>query len=78
MANEVLQSISQDPDERARYRSRRIWLRDREHEYAVMKEEGRREAYAEYEQLLANRDAEIANMKAELANKDAELKALRS
>ena len=69
MANEMLLNISQDPNERARFRSRRIWLQDREHEQAVWKEEGRQEADAEYETLLANKDVVIAN-------KDAEIRAL--
>jgi len=69
VANEVLLSISQNPDERARFRSRRIWRQDREHEKAVWKEEVR----AEYEPLLASKDAEIASKDAALANKDAAL-----
>ena len=77
MANEVLLNISQDPNERARFRSRRIWLQDREHEQAVWKEEGRlegrQEVGAEYESLLENKDAEIASKDAEIANKDSEI-----
>ena len=69
VATEVLQSISQNPDERARYRSRRIWQRDREHDEAVARNEVRRE----YEPLLAKKDAEIAKKDAEIAKKDAEI-----
>ena len=69
VANEVLLNISQNPDERARFRSRRIWLQDREHEQAVWTEEVR----AEYEPLLANKDAEIASHKAEIASNKAEI-----
>ena len=36
VANETLWNISQSPEERARFRSRRIWLQDREHDQAVM------------------------------------------
>ena len=69
MANEVLQGISQNPDERALFRSRRIWLQDREHEHAVWKEEGRQEgrlesrqeASTEYESLIADKDAKLAD-----------------
>jgi len=89
VANETLQNISQSPQERAHFRSRRIWLQDREHEQAVWKEEGfeegREETRAEYEPLIASKDSEIASVKAELtskdtelANKDAELAALRA
>ena len=70
MANETLQHISQNPDERARYRSRRIWLQDREHEHAVWTDEVR----AEYEPIIA----ELASKNAELVSKDAELAALRA
>ena len=66
VANEVLLNISQNPDERARFRSRRIWLQDREHEHAVWKDEGRQEAKAEYEQLLVSKDAEIKALRAQL------------
>ena len=85
VANEVLQGISQNPDERARFRSRRIWLQDREHEHAVWKEEGRQEgrkegrlegrqeASAEYESLIADKDDKLADKDAKLADKDAKL-----
>ena len=52
----------------------RIWLQDREHEKAVAlkegfgkgREEGRKETRAEYESLLAVRDAEIARLRDQL------------
>ena len=74
VARETLMNISQNPDERARFRSRRIWLQDREHEKAVAlkegfgkgREEGRKETRAEYESLLAVRDAEIARLRNQL------------
>ena len=78
VANETLLTISQDANERARYRSRRIWLQDREHERAVALKEGRAEMRAEYEPLLASKDAEIASKDAEIASKDAEIAALRA
>ena len=77
VAKDMLLTISQNPDERARFRSRRIRLQDREHEKAVERKEGIKEgiekARAEYEPLLANKDAEIAGKDAEIANKDAEI-----
>ena len=73
VAKETLLSLSRNPDERARFRSRRIWLQDREHEQAVWLEEGREESRAEYEPLLALKDAEIADKDAEIADKDAEI-----
>jgi len=71
VANETLLSISQSPEERARFRSRRIWLQDREHEQAVMRET--LEELEKKDAELAYKDAEIANKDAELAGKDAEL-----
>ena len=82
VANEVLMSISQNPDERARFLSRRKWLRDREHDHAVSRDEGIQigiqETRAEYEPLLAAKDAKLAGKDAEIADKDAEIKALRA
>ena len=46
VAYETLIGISQSPEERARFRSRRKWLQDREHEHAVWKDEGRAEGEA--------------------------------
>ena len=46
VAFETLVGISQSPEERARFRSRRIWMQDREHEHAVWKDEGRAEGEA--------------------------------
>ena len=79
VARDTLLAISQNADERARFRSRRIWLQDREHEQAVARKEGlkegreeglkegREEGRAEYEPLIAHKDIEIANMTAEIA-----------
>ena len=69
VARETLQSISQNPDERARFRSRRIWQQDREHEMAV----AINKVHAEYEPLLADKDAKLADKDAKLADKDAKL-----
>ena len=81
MAKETLLSISQDPDERARLRSRRIFRQDREHEQAVARKEGIKEgqekARAEYEPLLASKDAELANKVAELEALRVKLNALQ-
>ena len=76
VANDTLTHISQNPDERARFRSRRIWLQDREHEQAVMRE--LQEANKEKDAKLADKDAEIAGKDAEIADKDAEIAALRA
>jgi predicted transposase/invertase (TIGR01784 family) len=69
VANETLLSISQDADERARLRSHRIWLQDREHDMAVARKEGR----AELEPLLAEKDAVIADQAALIAQLQARL-----
>ena len=66
-------TISQDANERARCRSRRIWLQDREHERAVALKEGRKEAQAVYEPIIASKDVEIANKDVEITNKEAEI-----
>ena len=47
VAYNTLLNISQSPEERARFNSRRMWLQDREHEHAVWKEEGRTEGRRE-------------------------------
>ena len=78
MANDTLLHISQSPEERARFRSRRIWLQDREHEQAVWLEEGAEKARAEYEPLIASKDVEIVSKNAEIASKNAEIAALRA
>ena len=78
VARDTLLTISQNADERARFRSRRIWQQDREHEQAVARkeglkegreearEEGREEARAEYEPLIATMTAEIAALRVKL------------
>ena len=68
VAKKTLLSISRNPDERARFHSRRKWRQDREHDRAV----ARKEVRAEYEPLLASKDAEIASMAAENASMAAE------
>ena len=77
VAYDTLLNISQNADERARFHSRRMWLQDREHDLAVVRqegiEEGRVETRAEYEPLLASKDDEIASKDIEIASKDAEL-----
>jgi predicted transposase/invertase (TIGR01784 family) len=47
MANNLLMSISQDEIQQAHYRSRRIFERDMEHNYAVSRKEGRAEGLSE-------------------------------
>ena len=66
LARDALLNISQSPSERARFRSRRMWQQDREHERAVFLEEGAKKAREEYEIILANKDAEIAKLRAML------------
>ncbi|MCL2159683.1 MAG: hypothetical protein FWH48_09775, partial [Oscillospiraceae bacterium] len=53
-------------------------LQDREHERAVALKEGRKEAQAVYEPIIASKDAEIANKDVEIANMAAEIAALRA
>ena len=78
VANETLQHISQSPEERAHFRSRRIWQRDREHEQAVWKDEGRDEMRAVYEPIIVDKNAELADKNAELADKDAKIAELNA
>ena len=78
VANDTLTSISQNPDERARFRSRRIWLQDREHDDAVIAEQNaelaeQKEKLAENAVELAEKDAKLAEKDAKLEEKDAEL-----
>jgi predicted transposase/invertase (TIGR01784 family) len=55
MANELLMSISQDEREQALYRSRRIFERDMEHNFAVARKEGRAEGRIDLiKSMLAN------------------------
>ena len=79
VARETLLVISQNPDERARYHSRRKWKEDRIHEHAVSRKEGlaeglekgrkegREETRAEYEPLLASLTAEIEELRKKLS-----------
>ena len=66
MANELLQTISKDENERARYRSRYKFEMDMQHGWLVKLDEVKEK----YEAELADKDAEIAD-------KDAEIKRLR-
>ena len=47
MAEEMLQSISKDEIERARFRSRRMFQMDQEHDRVIAQREGRAEGRAE-------------------------------
>jgi predicted transposase/invertase (TIGR01784 family) len=47
LASEILATMSKDPNEIARFLSRRRYERDREHERAVLRDEGRTEGLAE-------------------------------
>ena len=69
VAKETLSNISRNPDERARFHSRRIWLQDREHENAAI----RKEVRLELEPVIASKDAIIADKDAIIADKDAKL-----
>jgi hypothetical protein len=64
---ESLCSISSDPDERAKLLSLRRIIRDREHNYAVIRDE----ESAKWQKVVANKDAAIANKDAAIADKDA-------
>ncbi|MDR1204535.1 MAG: Rpn family recombination-promoting nuclease/putative transposase [Peptococcaceae bacterium] len=58
VAYEMLTSISADENERARFRSRRMWQMDREHEIASVN--------YEWEKIVADKDAIIAELRAKL------------
>ena len=93
VARDTLLTISQSADERARFRSRRIWLQDREHEQAVARKEGlkkgldegreegrkegREEVRAEFEPVIASMAAENASMAAEIAALRAKLSGMQ-
>jgi hypothetical protein len=65
VAYEMLTSISTDENERARFRSRRMWEMDREHEKAVWEHE-LHDVNSKWEKVVADKDAEIARLRAQL------------
>jgi hypothetical protein len=65
VAYEMLTSISTDENERARFRSRRKWQMDRDHELAVIN--------SKWEGVVADKDAKIAEKDELLADKDKSL-----
>jgi hypothetical protein len=69
VAYEMLTSISTDENERARFRSRRIWQMDRDHEIAVAHEKAR----LEFEKVIADKDKSLADKDKSLADKDKSL-----
>jgi len=70
MAIDLLQTISKDENERARFRSRRMFQMDMEHNFTVARDEGREEGRSEvkkeFESVIAKKDAEIAELRAKL------------
>jgi predicted transposase/invertase (TIGR01784 family) len=81
VADAMLLGISQDADERARLHSHKMWLMDRMHERAVWREEaeaarqegreeGREQVRAEYDSLIAEKDALIAELRMRLGESD--------
>jgi predicted transposase/invertase (TIGR01784 family) len=72
-AYDTLLGISLDPDERARLHSHRMWLQDREHDFAVARKEGREEAREEYEPIIAEQAAALADKDALIAQLRARL-----
>jgi len=86
VAKNKLLYIIQTPEERARLRSHRIWLQDREHVVAVAREEGIENlhpskwgpALYSYDAVLTHRNELIDCLEAEIVNKNAEIAALRA
>ncbi|MDR1204906.1 MAG: Rpn family recombination-promoting nuclease/putative transposase [Peptococcaceae bacterium] len=52
VANEILEAISQNAEERARYHSRKMWAQDREHDLAIARNEGHKEGVQELAELI--------------------------
>jgi hypothetical protein len=86
---ESLCSISSDPDERAKLISLRRIIRDREHNYAVIRDEATEKERAKWQivvadkddkwqKVVADKDAALADKDAALADKNAEIARLRA
>jgi predicted transposase/invertase (TIGR01784 family) len=67
VAYEMLTTISKDADERARFRSRRMWQMDRAHEMAAARIQGEERERAKWEKVVADRDAENTLLRDQLA-----------
>jgi hypothetical protein len=65
----MLTSISTDENERARFRSRRIWQRDREYEIGFINSKWEK-IVADNKKSLADKDKSLADNKKSLADKD--------
>ncbi|MDR1194114.1 MAG: Rpn family recombination-promoting nuclease/putative transposase [Peptococcaceae bacterium] len=70
VAYEMLTSISTDENERARFRSRRIWQRDREYEIGFIN--------SNWEKIVADKDKSLADKDKSIADKDAMIAELRA
>jgi hypothetical protein len=68
VAYEMLTSISADENERARFRSRRMWQMDREHEIASVNYKWEK-IVADKDKTLAEKDALIAELQAKLGER---------
>ena len=81
MAKELLQSISKNENERAKFRARRKFQMDNEHNLIVARDEGRDEGRDEerkiWESVVAEKDAEISDKNVKIAEKDTEINKLR-
>jgi type II secretory pathway component PulF len=53
VAKEILETISQNAEERAHYHSRKMWQQDREHDLAIARNEGHKKGRNEGAQELA-------------------------
>jgi hypothetical protein len=81
----MLTSISTDENERARFRSRRMWQMDRDHEIAQAQFEGKEqarlqfeEARLQFEQTKVQLEQTKAQLEQSLADKDAVIAELRA
>jgi predicted transposase/invertase (TIGR01784 family) len=77
MATEVLTNISKDDRERARFRSRKMFLMDREHDLAVARKEGRKEERIEVARNMLRRNRPINEIAEDTSLSRAEIEALR-
>jgi predicted transposase/invertase (TIGR01784 family) len=73
VAYNMLTSISTDENERARFRSRRMWQMDRDHEKAVHAHEK-----AELEKAIAEINSQLSEKDSQLSEKDALIARLRA
>ena len=82
MASALLQEISKDERERAKFRSRRMYETDRISDLLTAEEKGEKRGERNERKkmmgVLAKKDVEIAENKAQLNDKDKEIARLRA